>query len=127
MAIKGLFAGSVSDVPQLGLVVAGPGDECVHIWAQGQRHAIAQVVHEDCFLLARLNVPQGTGGRDREVGSGSADGTAVLQTHPQPHISEQLQWQRLSIARRGAVCHHSVRTMLIIDYQVVSPELVMIS
>lgn len=64
---EGLSAHSFSDVPELGGGVARPGHKQPRVGCKRQAHDIAGVAGERGRLLARLNVPESTGGR-REAG-----------------------------------------------------------
>ena len=58
---EGLAANALSYVPQLGWGITGPGDEGTHVWGEGEGHDIAGVASELSEVLARFDVPEGTG------------------------------------------------------------------
>lgn len=66
MSAEGLFAGAFPQVPQLGQRVTGSRDESIHVWRQGQGHAVSNVVSEDSLLLASLQVPETAGQQRKE-------------------------------------------------------------
>lgn len=69
MSCEGLPAHAVSDVPQLDRSIASARDEGAHVGGQREGHDVPAVACEGGGLLARLDVPQGTGKEEREAGS----------------------------------------------------------